>query len=261
MLPQEEESRGTSSKKWDGITVDGKPLNKFFKDEHAKDLPEVVDEEQKLKKTKKRRVYIRQKPSENKRSSKMTVADQTKLNAENLKSNLAKTEALQKRILIYLLGGIDFNAEELQHWELKDYDRKVAKQQIWSALSAINRTGIAQFIIRNREKYKGNVMFRYNMDEEGLQLEPEQAFALLKQVKPPKSKKKPPTKKKKKTSAKGKTKKSPQDYSEDGRTAKTPAAKRATGKDVEITIMDGKPTDLNLNINGRVDVYFHFKLG
>jgi len=231
--------------KWDGITVDGKPLNAFFTNEAAKDLPAVIEDEQKLKKTKKRRVYIRQKPeSENKRSNKMTTADQAELNSQNLASLLEQTEALGKRIVIYLLAGKDFTGQEYQEWQAKK-GKALSKQTVWSLLSSICRSSLGEFISKKKEVYKGNKMFRYAMIPEGRILSPEQAFELLKQAPKPKSKK---VVKKKAPVKKSKPKK------------REPRKSPDIG-DVEINIKDALQTDLNLNVNGRVDVYFHFKLG
>jgi hypothetical protein len=235
----------TKAKTWDGITVDGKPLNDFFTDQAVKDLPAVIEDEQKLKKNKKRRIYIRQKPdSEKQRRSKMTTADQATLNQQNLVSLLENTEAIAKRIVIYLLAGKDFTGQEFQEWQAKK-GKMLSKQQVWSLLSSICRSGLGDFISRRKEVYKGNKMFRYALIPEGRILTPEQAFELLKQAPKPKSKK---VVKKKAPVEKSKPKK------------REPRQSPDVG-DVEINIKDALQTDLNLNVNGRVDVYFHFKLG
>lgn len=233
---------GNKKKTWHGITVDGKPLDSFFDTEKTKEVKAVYNEEAKdPNKRGKRRVIVTETTPKKERNGKMTTADQAILNRKNVNTYLAKTKGIAKRIIVYLLSGQTFVAEQLIEWEKEATGKQYGKQQVWGELSKISRSALTQWISKKKLKYKGNLMFEYGMTEDGLELTPAQAFQLFKEPGPTKkSKKKAP----KKTDV------------------ANPPDKADQPKEELVKIVTGNAgSSLNINVNGTVDVVFHFKLG
>lgn len=258
-------------KKWNGIQVDGKPLSSYFEAEGEKENKQAITEEIKDKTKTKRRVYIREKHQTKKgRSGKMTTLPQEKLNQTNLENNLTKAKSFKEEIIYYLLSGQKFTATDLQtHYEKRG--KRMGRQPIWNCLSNLMRTNLAQYVERKREKKNGNVQFRYWFNSEGVQLQPEGAFELSKhyikgrgpgQVK---GKKKKPGPKPKTTPAQRRAAKgSPVQREIDILKSNLDKVKEITS---ELMTKAGfgpelnTGADLNLNVTGKVDVVFSFKIG
>jgi hypothetical protein len=246
--------------KWNGIHVDGQPLSQYFKKETETENKQAITEEIKDKTKKKRRVYIREKHQPKiERSGKMTTLPQDKLNETNLNSNLEKAKTFKQEIISYLLAGQKFTAVDIQaHYEKRG--KRIGKQPIWNVLSNLMRTDLAQYVERKREKKNGNVQYRYWLSVEGLQLQPEGAFELSKHYIKGKEPQQPKPKKKK-PGPKPKTAQSP-----DKRTTANALQKGITNlKKTAAELManagiDLSPADLNINVTGKVDIIFTFKM-
>lgn len=240
MLPQTD--NGNKKKKtWHGITVDGKPLDSFFDTEKTKEVKAVYNEEAKdPNKRGKRRIIVTETKPKKGRNGKMTTTNQAILNRKNQDAYLTKTKGLAKRIIVYLITGGTFVAEQLIEWEKETTGKQFPKQRVWSELSKISRSALSEYIIKKKTTHKGNIMFEYSLTNDGLELTPAQAFKLFSEPGPVKSKKKAPKKK---------------DVAESPDTGDKP-------KEELVEIITGNAgSSLNINVNGTVDVVFHFKLG
>ncbi len=233
-----------NGKRWSGITVDGKSLDSYFEKEKEKQTDaevQAIYSEEKDDKGKRRKVRVPDKTETKpkRRNSKMTTLKQSQINVKNFETMLNSTKALGKRIIIHLLAGKNFTGPEYQKWQ-KEAGHTVSKQQIWSLLSSITRSGLGEYIARTREIYDGNKMFRYAMTPDGIELTPKQAFQLFGKAPMPKKKKE-----KKAVSKK----------------AKTVEEKPLPGQSQEAKPAPAQPAVglSSNNLHVTVDVYFHLK--
>ncbi len=237
-------AKSGNGKRWSGITVDGKSLDSYFDKEKEKQTDAEVQQlysEEKDDKGKRRKVRVPDKTETKpiRRKSKMTTLKQSEINQKNFQSNLKTYKALGKRIIIHLLAGKNFTGPEYQKWQ-KERGHSLTKQQIWSLLSSITRSGLGEYIARTREIYDGNKMFRYAMTPDGVELTPKQAFQLFAKAPPP-SGKEPNKSKRKKAKKQVAEKEEPQ--SQEVKPAPEQPAVGLSSNELHVT----------------VDVYFHLK--
>jgi hypothetical protein len=257
-----------SSKKWNGIHVDGKPLSSYFEKETETQNKQAITEEIKDKTKKKRRVYIKEKHQPQKgKAGKMTILPQDKLNEKNLNSNLEKAKSFKEEIISFLLAGQKFTAVDLQkHYSQKG--KRIGRQPIWNCLSNLMRTDLSQYIERKREKLNGNVQYRYWLNADGVQLQLEGALELSKHYikgREPGASGKP---KKKKPGPKPKTAPSPAKHSATNVLDKEmvklhkgiETLKQTTAELMTTAGIDASIPDLNINVTGKVDIVFTFKV-
>jgi hypothetical protein len=264
-----QENNSGKSNKWNGIHVDGQPLSNYFKKETETQDKQSISEEIKDKTKKKRRVFIREKYQPQKeRSGKMTTLPQDKLNEQNLHSNLEKAKSFKEEIISFLLAGQKFTAVDLQK-HYSQMGKRIGRQPIWNCLSNLMRTDLAQYIERKREKLNGNVQYRYWLNDDGVQLQLEGALELSKHYikgREPGATGKP---KKKKPGPKPKTARTPAKRKPTNVLDKEmvklhkgiETLKKTTAELMTTAGIDADLPDLNINVTGKVDVVFTFKVG
>jgi hypothetical protein len=181
------------SSKWEGLTIDGKPLNSYFQKDKDTEIASEVATDFGEQQKKKRRIFIRPKYEDKKeRSGKMNLVNQVQINRENWKRYIEQATSLKDQIISYFLSGESFTAVSiLERNILKD---KQPKSAIWNCLSNLMRTELGAYINRKKVSVQGNKMFEYWFDQDGLELTPTEAYQFSKKIikkgKEPKKKKK-----------------------------------------------------------------------
>ena len=155
-----------------GITVGGKDLKEHLQKEAAKEAGEALEETKvypKKRGSKVRYMEQKQKAGEVKRSS------QASLNIINLEANVAKAKMHAHKIICYLLAEKLMTSQEVTELlSIRPSDSATILRKIYGS-------ALGQYVVRTGSRGSG---FRYQFNDEALNLAPRDAIHLYTQRKP-----------------------------------------------------------------------------
>lgn len=218
-----------------GITFKGHPLEEYIKNKNENELRREIIFDIESQKNKRRFFHRNVKYKEKKgRAERMTKLPQSQINKEYLQKFLEQANGLKNQIVCLLVSGDRYTAEAII--EKLGKFRRYSKQQVWSIMSAIMRSDLADYIKRKKVDYGGIKQFEYWCNEEGCSLTPNEAYELSQQKKG-RAKKQDPT---------------------DSKIQKTQTKKKEVNLPTAAQILG---QTLNIVVSGNVDITFKLKVG
>jgi len=162
-------------KNWEGIMVDGKSLEDYFKQEYEQEAATATEEEFKKQKQKKKLIYKKPKYTSStpeRRAGKMTILDQAQINREYLEKHIDNTDSLKGAIICHLIGGKVFTVNDILPQLRRHHDKK----QIQNCMAKMVKTAFGAFIETQKVVADGSSLHQYRCTEEGTKLKLNQAI-------------------------------------------------------------------------------------